>query len=276
MNNNPNHASVQDTGNAARAFTLIELLVVISIISLLIAILLPALAGARQAAQAINCSSNLRQITISTQYYVNDNHYYPTQFYDGSSANNMWWVPNRLRQMEYIKSYGVWHCPSNPDGMGYDDWYRDQDNPHPKFPDPAKWPPNFTHHSYGYNPEMFTVVKYWGYYDTSLATELAAKLPTWRNRPFHDAATIENHAAKSMSELGIYMDASWIFLENGEQMEYRTNTRLRFRHSSNSVMNVAFLDGHARTINARDAENRGGNSKTFRPLFSAWRDMTWE
>ena len=126
---------------SSHAFTLIELLVVISIISLLIAILLPALAGARQAAQAINCSSNLRQITISTQYYVNDNHYYPTQFYDGSSANNMWWVPNRLRQMEYIKSYGVWHCPSNPDGMGYDDWYRDQDNPHPKFPDPAKWPP---------------------------------------------------------------------------------------------------------------------------------------
>jgi prepilin-type N-terminal cleavage/methylation domain-containing protein len=54
-------------------FTLIELLVVISIVSLLIAILLPALANARQAAQAMSCLSNLRQISVGLASYTGDN-----------------------------------------------------------------------------------------------------------------------------------------------------------------------------------------------------------
>ena len=54
------------------AFTIIELLVVISIIALLMGLLLPVLAGARQSAKRVTCSSNLRQVGLVTESYLQD------------------------------------------------------------------------------------------------------------------------------------------------------------------------------------------------------------
>lgn len=55
-----------------RGFTLIELLVVISIIGVLVSLLLPSLQSARKRAEAIKCTSNVRQIGVALNMYAND------------------------------------------------------------------------------------------------------------------------------------------------------------------------------------------------------------
>ncbi|MBK8267224.1 MAG: prepilin-type N-terminal cleavage/methylation domain-containing protein [Planctomycetes bacterium] len=59
------------------AFTLLELLVVVAIIALLISILLPSLSAARERGKAVQCVSNLRELSISATLYTVDFEVYP-------------------------------------------------------------------------------------------------------------------------------------------------------------------------------------------------------
>jgi prepilin-type N-terminal cleavage/methylation domain-containing protein/prepilin-type processing-associated H-X9-DG protein len=79
------------TRKQRRGFTLIELLVVIAVIAILASLLVPSLARAKAKARSIQCQSNLRQMGLMLQLYVEAEKFYPAWSLSQTFINGLGW-----------------------------------------------------------------------------------------------------------------------------------------------------------------------------------------
>ena len=221
------HATRRAPEPSEGAFTLIELLVVVAIIAILSAMLLPALARAKAAAQRADCVSNVRQLGLAAQLYWGDNSGRSFHYAQSGSVSNgqtYWfgWIQNA--------------SPQTPDGTRHFDLSAGALFPYFQgtdmrlCPSPAWSSPQFKFKgtnvifSYGCNSFVFGGPGHGVADEKNLLHPAATAL-------FADAAQVDPFSGSNP------MFQEWYYVDNNTPQPNG-----HFRHAQKA--NVAFADGH--------------------------------
>jgi prepilin-type N-terminal cleavage/methylation domain-containing protein/prepilin-type processing-associated H-X9-DG protein len=228
------------TGPSLSAFTLVELLVVIAIVSVLAALLLPTLSQAKASAGKAQCLSNLRQMAVAAQVYV-DNHddSFPMAYWltneNGTNISYAWDLTTIVDSSTRVVPGVLWEgsgataiqqCPSFHGGAN---WLLDP----------------FT--GYNYNTSFI------GHGQFESITEPAK------------AGAIRDPAATVIFGDGEYSGGANKFMRapfpnpGDATFHGRWSGTQGFRHARQS--NAAFADGHAESMKRRFVENQDGEAK---------------
>lgn len=223
-------------------FTLIELLVVIAIVSVLAALLLPALGLAKEKARSISCLNNLKQIGTGIMLYSDENNdqLVPAEYSvrNGAKFQEGWatllyngrYLPAARSRTYYDVSQGamVFRCPSGlPEVYRFGPTSRDD-------PEGARaWP--FTSESTG---KKFHIDCWYG---INASTGNPQKWPFVRLPTDHSRAMKNNKYSKAarFSRMPSVFDGFW--LHNGK------DERVNARHARNTRSNILFFDNSAQS-----------------------------
>jgi len=278
-----------------RGFTLIELLVVIAIIALLVSILMPSLARAKDLAKAAGCKMHLRNLGLALVLYQGENNEFVVPSYNmtgpgGEGTPLDGWGPILDRDGLVAGSQSLegssFLCPAVDDKNGVEDRYKD-----PNDSTGWMWWPNFR---YGVGNEKMSEEQALANFGTEFRSIRLAYYINADN-PIGNASTrvvpdvyytgsvgyansfgetIRNTSAsahRQPSRLIALADGVYAGRQRNSRPTDPSN-RVGWRHVNRTAANVALADGHCNTIRGDDFP-LGGDWETNTGAYTVYADL---